>query len=148
MYSTHKKLKTETLQTRNVRSIGFIFSQIICAFCFLTTYAIYVGSHLWNALVDLCQTKRVRFDLVNILAAQKNVLHLSEFSAKSENSVVTSVSAWLHLNVLKGSLRWASMTTVMMVCIISLSTRLVWLIDYCIPSHAGQDNLICRINFK
>ena len=46
MCSTHNKLKTETLQTRNVTLNGFIFSQIICAFCFLTTYAIYVGSHL------------------------------------------------------------------------------------------------------
>ena len=87
MCSTHNKLKTETLQTRNVTLNGFIFSQIICAFCFLTTYAIYVGSHLWNGLVDLCQTKRVSFDLVNILTGRKNVFHLSEFSAKSENSI-------------------------------------------------------------
>ena len=77
MYSTHKKLKTETLRARNVRSHGFIFSQIICAFCFLTTYAIYVGSHLSNALVDLCQTKRVSFDKVNNLTERKNVFHLS-----------------------------------------------------------------------
>ena len=120
MYSTHKKLKTETLHTRNVRSSGFTFSQTICAFCFLTTYVIYVGSHLWNALVDLCQTKRVRFDLVNILTEQKNVLHLSEFAANSENSIVTSVSAWLHLKVLKGSLGWAKEDRRFMPCKLSI----------------------------
>ena len=32
----------------------------------LATYAISVGAHLWNALVDSCQTKRITFDLVYI----------------------------------------------------------------------------------
>ena len=44
-----------------------IFLKIVCAFCFLTTYAISEGAHFWNALVDLRQTKRVSFDLVCIL---------------------------------------------------------------------------------
>ena len=63
-----------------------LYFHIICAFCFLPAYAIYVGSHLGNELVDLCQTKRVSFDLVNILTERKNVFHLSEYSAKWENS--------------------------------------------------------------
>ena len=32
----------------------------------LATYAISVGAHLWNALVDSCQTKRITFDMVYI----------------------------------------------------------------------------------
>ena len=55
-----KMLKTETLtETRNMMSSSSAFSQTICAFCLLTTYAIqYVSSHLWKARVDLCQTLR------------------------------------------------------------------------------------------
>lgn len=74
--------KLSLIETRNMRSSCFVFSQTVCAFCFLGTFAVYVDFHLWNTHADLCQIKGVRFDLVNILTEQKNVFHLSEFSAK------------------------------------------------------------------
>ena len=78
MYSKHKKLETKTLQTRNVRSSGFIydlcilFSDNLCNLCGLS-------------LVKCARRFKLKeLVLVNILTERENVFHLSEFSAKSE----------------------------------------------------------------